>query len=149
MIVLDSTPLGLIVNRAGHRKADECQQWLTAHLAAGRRIIVPEIIDYELRRELLRLGKTSSIKFLESFILGDPYRLLRLDRRSLKLAAELWANARKRGTPTADPHALDIDVILAAQVLAMGLDETNVVVATSNVNHLAQFVAAEEWFRIL
>ena len=55
-------------------------------------------------------------------------------------AAELWAEARRRGRPTADPQALDCDVILAAQALAM--DAT---VVTDNVGHLALFVEAKSW----
>ena len=55
-IFLDSTPLGLLMTRPGHRQGDECRSWLMRHLANGIRVIVPEIIDYELRRELLRLG---------------------------------------------------------------------------------------------
>ena len=42
--------------------------------------------------------------------------------------------------PTADPQALDCDVILAAQALAM--DAT---VVTDNVGHLALFVEAKSW----
>jgi hypothetical protein len=42
--------------------------------------------------------------------------------------------------PTADPQALDCDVILAAQALAMGAT-----VVTDNVGHLALFVEAKSW----
>lgn len=63
----------------------------------------------------------------------------------MRLAADLWAAARRRGMPTADRHALDIDVILAAQVLSHGYDPRDFVVATSNVTHLAQFVPSREW----
>jgi hypothetical protein len=45
----------------------------------------------------------------------------------------------------ADPHALDIDVILAAQVLNAGLPISDFVVATSNVKHLSEFVPSKEW----
>lgn len=55
-------------------------------------------------------------------------------------AAELWADARKRGKPTADPKELDGDVILAAQAL-----QANAVVATENVGHLSLFVEARHW----
>ena len=52
----------------------------------------------------------------------------------------LWAETRRRGRPTADAQALDGDVILAAQTLAIGGR-----VATENVGHLALFVEAYDW----
>jgi hypothetical protein len=55
-------------------------------------------------------------------------------------AAELWAQARRRGRPTADPKELDCDVSLAAPALAVGA-----MVVTENVGHLALFVAAKSW----
>lgn len=58
-------------------------------------------------------------------------------------AAELWAEARRRGQPTADPKELDGDVILAAQALQAGA-----VVATDNVGHLSLFVEAKSWREI-
>lgn len=66
----------------------------------------------------------------------------------MDLAAELWAQARQRGKPTADRHALDVDVILAAQVLTAGFQPGNFVVATTNLSHLSQFVPAEVWDQI-
>jgi hypothetical protein len=36
-------------------------EWATACLAAGHRIYIPEVIDYKLRRELLRAGKVAGI----------------------------------------------------------------------------------------
>ena len=58
-------------------------------------------------------------------------------------AAELWAEARRSGMPTADPKELDCDVILAAQ--ALGIDG---IVATENIGHLSRFVAAKHWYDI-
>jgi hypothetical protein len=58
-------------------------------------------------------------------------------------AALLWADVRKRGQPTADPKALDADVILAAQ--ARRMDAAEVVVATTNVQDLSRLVDAKLW----
>jgi predicted nucleic acid-binding protein len=144
-IVLDSTPLGLLFTRVGNQKGDECRAWLKRHLLAGIRIIVPEIIDYELRRELLRLGRTGVVSDLDAFLSAETDRFLPLTTASMRLAADLWARSRKQGTPTADPQALDIDVILSAQVLSEYGTPTDFMVATSNVAHLAHFVPAKQW----
>jgi len=64
---------------------------------------------------------------------------------AMRRAAELWALARGSGQPTASDHALDGDVILAAQALSLN---TPVVVATGNPSHLTRFVPAELWSNI-
>ena len=58
-------------------------------------------------------------------------------------AAELWADARRRGRSTADPKELDADVILAAMAL-----EAGATVATENVGHLSRYVSAKHWRQI-
>lgn len=58
----------------------------------------------------------------------------------MRRAAELWAQARARGRPTADPAALDCDVIIAAQAELLGA-----IVVTENARHLALFVDARHW----
>jgi hypothetical protein len=63
----------------------------------------------------------------------------------MRWAAELWAQARQGGYPTAPDPALDGDVILAAQALSLGVP---VVVATANVAHLSRFVPADVWQNI-
>ncbi len=144
-IVLDSTPLGLLFQKSGIAQAESCRAWAKGRMASGVRLIVPEIIHYEIRRELLRLGMTESLNLLERFVRAEPDRFRVLTSTDLALAAELWAEARKRGMPTADMKALDIDVILAAQVRNIGMPLSEIVVATSNARHLVQFVPAEQW----
>jgi hypothetical protein len=109
---------------------------------------VPEIVHYEIRRELLRLRKSKAVAALERFVLAEPDRLWRLTSDDLILAAELWAQSRQQGAPTADTHALDIDVILCAQVRNSGVASTQLVVATTNVKHLNTFVPAMQWNEI-
>jgi hypothetical protein len=60
-------------------------------------------------------------------------------------AAQLWADARNAGVTTADRHALDGDVIVAAQAVLLAKTGMNVVIATDNVSHLSRFTAAARW----
>jgi len=52
---------------------------------------------------------------------------------------------RQRGRPTSDPHAVDGDVILAAQALFASAAREDLVVATTNAHHLSLFVPAADW----
>ena len=74
----------------------------------------------------------------------DPNRYLALTDEALRLAAELWAKARQQGRPTSPALDLDIDVILAAQALVLGV-RAEVIVITTNPRHLRQFVDARLW----
>jgi predicted nucleic acid-binding protein len=146
VIILDAGPLGLITNPKATPTAIACREWMIQRLAAGDGIMVPEIADYEIRRELIRARKTSGLARLNSFNAQVPGRYLPITTAAMSLAAELWAQARTRGAPTADPKELDADVILAAQ--ALSLNHPAVVIATVNVGHLAQFMAADLWQNI-
>jgi hypothetical protein len=66
---------------------------------------------------------------------------------ALRLAAELWARSRQQGRPTAETGALDIDVLIAAQALTLARS-AEVIVATTNPKHLAQFIPAKHWNEI-
>lgn len=145
VLVLDSTPLGLLFQKTKIKEADDCRDWMADHLRAGVRVVVPEIVNYELRRELIRLGRPAAVAALDAFNRAVPDRYLPIATGAMELAAQLWADVRAAGTPTADPHALDVDVILAAQVLHSGLRPQDFVVATSNVAHLSRLVPAELW----
>jgi predicted nucleic acid-binding protein len=100
---------------------------------------VPAIIYYELRRELLRARKASGLARLDAFAQSDPngYLALTDEARSRALGKSLPA-----GTPYGPALDLDIDVILAAQALVLGL---TAIVVTTNPRHLRQFVDARLW----
>jgi hypothetical protein len=54
--------------------------------------------------------------------------------------------ARQQGQPTAADDTIDVDMILIAQALTLGV--ADVVIATTNVGHLGRFVPAEVWQNI-
>ncbi len=147
-IMLDASPLGLIAQRPGLIKADACRAWAAAHDRAGRKLFVPEIIDFEVRRELVRINATAALSRLEAFIAAEPGRYLPITTAAMREAALVWADARRRGIPTADPKELDVDVVLAAQVRMSVYPRTDTIVATGNVTHLRRFVTAELWSAI-
>ena len=70
---------------------------MSRRLLSGQRVIIPAIVYYELKRELLRAGKNFSIARLDAFASTTPGRYLPLSDEALQLAAELWAKARQQG----------------------------------------------------
>ena len=147
-IALDSSPLGLLTQRPDAEEAEECRLWLARRLREGAKFLVPEIVNYELRRELLRARKSASIRRLDDLLEDESVLLIPITSQALQLAAMLWAQARQQGRPTADVHALDVDVILAAQVLTAGYSPSEFVVATTNISHISRFVPADLWTNI-
>jgi predicted nucleic acid-binding protein len=147
-IFLDASPLGLVTKAARTPEVTAIHDWVDAVLAAGHRIVVPAIADFEVRRELERSDKLSGLARLDAFNAAEPDRYLPLSDAALRRAATLWAQARRQGRPTADRRELDCDVVLAAQALTASLPPGGIVVATTNIGHLAQFLPAENWTNI-
>lgn len=143
VVLLDSGPLGMVTNPRATPLALECQLWLDSLEPKGYKVMLPEIADYEVRRELLRAGKVAGIRRLDQLKTTITYRPITTE--VMLKAAEFWAEARRRGRPTADPKALDGDVILAAQAVLVADEGNEVIIATTNVGHLSQFVDAREW----
>src|SRR4051794_21647516 len=107
IFVLDAGPLGLASKPRGNAEADRCRRWIHDLIAGGARVVAPEIADYELRRELIRVKATTAVSrldHLEATLDYDP-----ITTPAMRRAAESWALVRKAGVPTADKHALDGD----------------------------------------
>lgn len=143
LILLDSGSLGMVTNPKATGIPLDCQLWLKSLLRRGERVAIPEISDYEVRRELLRAGLLRSLRRLDDLKQTLDYVPIQTD--TMLLAAELWAEARKTGQPTADAKALDGDVILSAQARLLCNKAITVIVATTNVAHLARFITAFDW----
>jgi hypothetical protein len=65
IILLDSTPVGLITNPKKNEQAEKCQLWFDQHIYEDDTFILPEIVDYEMRRELLRANKLAGLEKLD------------------------------------------------------------------------------------
>lgn len=134
-ILLDTSPLSKICHP---RTSGNISPWLFGQLQAGSELIISEVADYELRRELLRIGSQAGVRRLDA--LQQTLKYAAITTATMRRAAELWAQARAQGKPTADPMALDCDVIIGAQAELL-----DAVVATENPRHLALFADARHW----
>ena len=143
IVLLDSGPLGILTNPKGSPVTVECRIWVRSLLLKGYKVKLPEIADYEVRRELLRANKVTGVQRLDDW--KERLEYLPITTPVILKAAELWATSRQAGMPTADPKELDGDVILAAQAILAGEGGEEVVIATTNVGHLSRFVDAREW----
>ncbi len=104
---------------------------------------IPEIADFEVRRELLRADKFKGIERLNDLQRYLDY--VPLTTQTMLKAAQFWAQVRKQGMPTADDKALDGDVILAAQAILIQDEGHEVIIATTNVGHLSRLAEAKTW----
>jgi predicted nucleic acid-binding protein len=146
LVFLDTGVLGMLCSPRGTLRAVMCLDWSRALLGAGVRLFIPEICDYEVRRKLIHKDSTPSLSRLDHLKRGFEYAPITTD--AMQLAAELWAESRRRGRPTAPAESIDGDVILAAQALITANPGDVVTVATDNVRHLEQFVDAKLWEQI-
>lgn len=128
--------------------SERCRQWLTDCENGGILIAVPAVAYYETLRDLEHRRAVKKIERLKQFVFQTPDRFLPLTTAHLEKAALLWGQARRAGQPTASYVALDVDVILSAQALSLGLSRSDYIVATTNVRHIAQFVLADTWTNI-
>lgn len=139
VVLLDSGPLGEITHPESEKRGP-IREWLFGLLDAGSYPRLPEIVDYEHRRALLRRDATRQVERLDEFKRVFGYEPLTTE--VMLSAAGLWADARKRGLPAGTDRELDIDVILAAQAQVLEHGGDRVVVATTNPRDLSRFVEA-------
>ena len=138
-LILDSSPLSLLCYARQQRtEVIAINQWLQDRLAERTVVYLPEIADYEVRRELIRARKFGSIRRLD--VLRQTLAYLPLDSDTMRRAAEMWAQVRNQGLPTARDEALDADVILAAQAEKVGA-----VIVTENARHLSRLRPVTSW----
>lgn len=150
IIILDTFPTSSVAKRPGQGTrtvSDQCRAWISLCEAAGHRLLVPAISYYETLRELEQREAVSQIVRLKGFCL-QSHRFIPLTTAHLEAAAQLWGQTRRVGQPTADPHSLDGDVLLAAQALSLGVAAPELIVATTNPAHLSRYVPADLWTNI-
>jgi predicted nucleic acid-binding protein len=133
----------MIIHPKASLIVEQCNLWLESLILKDTQIAIPEIADYEIRRELLRAKKIKSINKLDALKLSALY--IPITTEMMLKASEFWAVARMKGKPTADKKALDGDVILAAQAFLLTANDRKIIIATTNVKHLSMFVDAREW----
>ncbi len=148
IVILDSGVLHTLVSTSKVKEVTDCQDWFYYLLSRSARVVTSSICNYEVKRELIRRKKVQEIKNLNQ--LKALIDFFPVDEPTLELAAELWAEARNQGMPTADDISLDADVIICAQyqLLAEEYPGRYVVIATTNVKHLSRFTIAKEWQNI-
>jgi hypothetical protein len=93
VIVLDSGPLGLAAHRPTIAESRQAHAWLAARELSGALIVVPEIADYEIRRELVRARIAAGIVRLD--VLKSRFLYLPISTSAMLRAAAYWAEFAK------------------------------------------------------
>jgi len=131
-LVLDTGVLGQICHP---RKYQDVRSWFR-RAVREHELLVSEVADYELRRELLRLGSHGSLARLDE--LTRELRYLPTTTATWRTAARLWAEQRRGGRVTGD--GLDGDLLIATQAL-----EEAAAVITANKKHFESVVDTCAW----
>jgi predicted nucleic acid-binding protein len=153
IVFLDSSVLGKLCNPNSSPETIAVNDWMYSLLAKGVVVATSHICDYEIRRSLiLNSIKSISSEGIDNLDeLSEIISFLSVSETVLKKAAQIWAEARNQGIPTADEKSLDADVIICAQwqLLTEEYPGRYVVIATTNVKHLSRFTQAKKWQDII
>jgi predicted nucleic acid-binding protein len=151
LVFLDSTPLSMLTDPRHSPQVVNIASWLISIIQSGEIVYLPESIDYELRREMVRGSKSGSIQKLNG--LKNTCEYLLINTEAMLLACDFWASLRNSGLSTGDPKKIDIDVILCAQAVTemrrLGFLPSDIIIATSNISHISRLVFADTWENIL
>lgn len=142
-IILNSGPLNVAAQDTSTPKAQALRTAMVSWIQQGTTIYIPEIADYEVRREWIRIHNIAGLQRLDELTQLATY--IPLTTAHMREAARMWADVRNLNLATTDNKALDGDVILCAQALSLGIATAEIVVATSNVKHISRFLPASDW----
>jgi len=133
--LLDTNVITRILKR--QTDAQRVNGKLQSLLKQNALILISPIVFYELARLLYKKQAKTHLAFLEGFV--ARFEWIDLKRTTWILAAQFWANCRRKGKPTGE--GLDADVLIAAQA-----KEHDAVVVTDNVHHFKYLgVKHESW----
>ncbi len=141
VVLLDTGVLSLVTNPKHSSEPMDCSQWLESLLMVDCSVYIPEICDYELRRELIRANRREGLQRLDD--LKNTLEYLPITTSVMNMAADFWARARNMRRQATDDKALDADMILVAQATESSLGSA--IIATTNVKHLSLFATARLW----
>ena len=136
----------MVTNPKGSPETESCKTWFEDLVYRGHEFVIPEIADYEVRRELMRADKQHGLARLDA--LRQLVGYAPITTTAILKAAEFWAIARREGRPAAPDASLDADVILAAQAFVLSEQIEETVVATTNTRHLEMFTPTKTWREI-
>lgn len=144
-VPLDAGVVGLLCSSPGYPNVMACEAWRAGLKSKGTTLVVADLTQYEVRRELLRVKAKAKLRRLDALLAGVTVAEVSSD--AWIKAAEFWAIVRQAGRPTAAPNALDGDAILAGVAATLGRPGDQVIIATTNVRHLSWFpgIDARRW----
>lgn len=127
----------------------QCTEWLYKLTKDGVYVVTSDICYYEVRREFVRI-ESQGVQILERF--RDFIDFLPLTVEVMKKATELWAEARKNHSKTANDKDIDADMIVSAhwKLLCEEHPGRAVFIATKNIRHLKLFAKeqAADWVNL-
>src|SRR5688500_9778154 len=105
--------------------------------SGGSELLLCPVVEYEIRRGLLKRGAGSGLRSFEAIRAGLAYQAF--DEETWLRGAELWAESRRLGQPITDA-----DLLIAAHALQLGAT-----LATDNEKHFEVFkplgLTMENW----